>query len=98
MYALAIDAGSSSVRAALYDRQGTLVQGSLAQIDVELTVGAGGVVEIDAALLRRAVERAIDATLLHPAAADIDAVGVTTFWHSLVVLDRSSEPLTPVLS
>jgi len=98
MYALAIDAGSSSVRAALYDRQGMLVPGSIAQIDVELTVGTGGIVEIDAAMLRRAVEQAIDATLLHPAAADINAVGMATFWHSLVVLDRNGEPLTPVLT
>ena len=36
MHALAIDVGSSSVRAALYDQQGGLVPGSLAQIDIEL--------------------------------------------------------------
>ena len=98
MYALAIDIGSSSVRAALYDQRGTLVPGSLAQIDVDLTVGSGGVVEIDAALLRFAVERAIDSTLRHPAAGQIGVVGMTTFWHSLVVLDKQGVPVTPVLT
>ncbi|HYI16690.1 MAG TPA: FGGY family carbohydrate kinase, partial [Thermomicrobiales bacterium] len=94
---LAIDVGSSSVRAALYDQQGLLAPGSLSQIDVDLTVGAGGVAEIDAERLREAVERTIDTTLLHPAARQIGAVGMTTFWHSLVVLDRQGEPMTPVL-
>ncbi len=98
MYALAIDAGSSSVRAALYDRQGVLVPGSLAQVDVDLTVSAGGVVEIDAAMLRSAIERAIDSTLQHPSAREIGTVGISIFWHSLVVLDRQGEPLTPVLT
>lgn len=98
MYALAIDAGSSSVRAALYDHQGVLVPGSLSQIDVELTVSAGGVVEIDATMLRQAVERVIDITLQRPEASGISSVGMTTFWHSLVVLDRRGEPLTPVLT
>ncbi len=98
MYALAIDVGSSSVRAALYDQRGTLVPESLSQIDVDLTVGAGGVVEIDAGVLRVAVEHAIDTTLQHPEAASIQTVGMTTFWHSLVVLDTQGTPLTPVLT
>jgi len=98
MYALAIDAGSSSVRSALYDEAGTLVVDSLAQIDVDLTVDAGGVVEIDAGMLRRAIEQAIDTTLQHANAGEIGVVGMTTFWHSLVVLDGGGEPLTPVLT
>ena len=60
MYALAIDAGSSSVRAALYDREGSLVPGSLTQIDIELTVLGGGGVVAGPALARRAIEQAID--------------------------------------
>lgn len=98
MYALAIDVGSSSVRTALYDAHGTLVPGSLTQIDVELNVVEGGVAEISAEALRMDVERAIDMTLGHPEASNISSIGMTTFWHSLVVLDRRGVPLTPVLS
>lgn len=98
MSALAIDVGSSSVRAALYDRDGTLVPGSLAQIDTELTIVPGGVAEIEATELRQAAERVIDKALEHPAAASITCVGMTTFWHSLVVVGHDGEPLTPVLT
>ncbi len=98
MNALAIDVGSSSVRAALYDRRGLLVPGSMSQLEVELTVIAGGVVESDPAMLREAVERAIDTTLQHPEAGQVGVVGMTTFWHSLIVLDRQGAPLTPVLT
>jgi gluconokinase len=100
MLALALDAGSSSVRAALYDRDGALVPSSLAQVDIDLTVAPGGVVEIGAAEMRVAIEQVIDATLSHPRAAPgaIAVVGMTTFWHSLVVLDGADQPLTPVLT
>lgn len=99
-YALAIDIGSSSLRAALIDAEGAVVPGTLAQYDVQLSGGDGGVAQIEAMSLRERVERAIDATLASSAAAgrEIVVVGMTTFWHSLVALSPDGVPSTPALS
>jgi len=100
VHALALDAGSSSVRAALYDEQGTPVPDTLCQVDTDLTMRHGGVAVIDAEAMRLALEQAIDGTLSSGAAQglEIAVVGMTTFWHSLVALDGQGRPLTPVLS
>lgn len=99
-YVLALDAGSSSVRAALYDERGTPVTGTFCQVDTDLTVESGGVAIIDAEGMRHALEQSIDGALASDAARglEIAVVGKTTFWHSLVALDASGQPLTPVLS
>lgn len=98
-YVLAIDAGSSSVRAALYDAHGNRLPGTLARREIELTAGPGGVVQIDADTMRGELELVIDATLAAaPAGAAIVVVSLATFWHSLVALDADGDPLTPVLT
>lgn len=98
--ALAIDAGSSSVRSALYDNQANLLRGSLAQVDIDLSRHPGGVAQIDAAHVREAIEAAIDRTLVSSSArdAEIVVVSMTTFWHSCLGLDANGTPLTPVLT
>jgi gluconokinase len=99
-HVLAIDIGSSSVRTALFDATGTLAADTLIQFDIDLTVGSGGIAQIDADRVRLSVERAIDQTLQSPSAqrTTISAVGITTFWHSLVALDADGLPLTPILT
>lgn len=99
-HVLAIDAGSSSVRAALYDERGERIPGSLARVEIDLTLVPGGVAEIAAADMRAALEQAIDGALHAPESAgrDVAIVSMATFWHSLVALDDRGEPLTPVFS
>jgi gluconokinase len=98
--ALSIDAGSSSVRAALYDDQASLLPGTLCQIDIDLAHHPGGIAQLNATNVREAIEAAIDGTLTSPGGMDanIAVVAMTTFWHSLVGLNTSGAPLTPVLT
>ncbi|HUG15940.1 MAG TPA: gluconokinase [Thermomicrobiales bacterium] len=98
--ALAIDAGSSSVRAALYDEHAELLPGTLCQIEIDIALYPGGVAQLDAAHVRQALEAAIDSVLAAAPAirADIAVVAMTTFWHSCVAVDGKGAPLTPVLT
>lgn len=99
MRVLALDIGSSSVRAALVDRDGGVAPGSLSQLPVELDAAPGGRSGIGLDHVRDVAEQVIDQTLASDAARDrIVAVGVSTFWHSLVALDRAGRPLAEVLT
>jgi gluconokinase len=99
-HVLAIDAGSSSVRAALYDASAQVVPGTLAQIDIDLSRFPGGVAQLDAEAVRMAIEEAIDGALTSPGTRgrEIAVVSMTTFWHSALLLDAHGDPLTPVLT
>jgi gluconokinase len=99
-HVLALDAGSSSVRAALYDSDARVVPGTLTQIDIDLSRFPGGVAQLDAVYVREALEQAIDGTLASQGAAgaEIAVVAMTTFWHSGVLIDPHGAPLTAVLT
>jgi gluconokinase len=92
---LAVDIGTSSVRAALYGqslqpvRQGT-------QLHYRWRVGSDGSVEAAPAAIERAVAQAIDGAL-HGVTARVDAVVIAAFWHSLVGVDARGRPVTPVI-
>lgn len=99
-YVLALDVGSSSVRALLYDANGTAIPGVKAQRTYDAITGDDGGVSIDPYQLVAAVASVIDDTL-HQAGQlteQITAVATDTFWHSLIVLDASGRPLTSVLT
>ncbi len=93
---LAIDIGTSSVRAILYDATGRPVDGRHAQIAYEIETGHDGRSSFDANELRRLTETVIDEVCGHLGDEAITAVGISCFWHSLVGLDESGTPLTPV--
>ena len=98
--ALALDLGSSSVRALLFDRAGGDVPGSETQIPYVPRTPPGGGVEVDASLLLDLTVRCVDSTLARSGVApgDVAAVGMTSFWHALLGLDQTGEPATPVYS
>jgi gluconokinase len=57
-----------------------------------------GMAEMDAHALERLVYRAIGGTLARlGSAVEIDAVGVSTFWHGLLGLDGRNQPTTPLI-
>ncbi len=97
---LALDIGSSSVRAAVHDRTGRPVRGLVARGAYQWEVGRDGSVRLPAHSLLDLVGTVLDqlATLLGPHARDIVAGGISCFWHSIVGLDSTAEALTPVLS
>lgn len=95
---LSVDVGSSSVRAALHDGSGTLIEGTETGIPYDLEYTREGAATKDADALLDLVVRAIDGTLSAAPGTPVAAVATSTFWHSLLGLDRSGEPTTPVLS
>lgn len=92
---LALDVGTSSVRARIYDAEGSVERDEVAQTRYSVTHGRGGRAELDPHHLVEATRAAIGCVLDEPGER-VDAVGISCFWHSLVVLDRAGEPLSPV--
>src|SRR5579859_3761658 len=86
-YVLALDIGTSSVRALLFDATGVGVPSVHVQRTYPLLETDDG-------------EIAVDADLLVAATADVvdEAVATDTFWHSLVAVDTNGKPLTPVIT
>ena len=93
---LSVDVGSSSVRATLHDGSGNAVEGTETQLDYELDYRSDGGVVTDADALLDLVVRAIDGTLSED--STVSAVAMSTFWHSLVGLDRDGRPTTPIIT
>lgn len=95
--ALAIDIGTSSVRASLWTERG-LRAGEIVARPTSLRVTADGAAEFDAEDLLRAVEDALDSLLAGAGvlACEIVAVGTSCFWHSLVGIDDAGHTVTTV--
>lgn len=96
---LALDIGTSSVRALLFDRQCRAIEESEAQHPYEITTTPDGGAEADAKDVFAIVLRCLDgATQFAGNRADeIAGVGASCFWHSLLGLDADGTPITPVL-
>ncbi|PYM44813.1 MAG: carbohydrate kinase [Candidatus Rokuibacteriota bacterium] len=92
---IALDVGTSSTRASLYDAAGRPVPGRFRQIPYEPTVTRDGGVEHDAARLLEAVAACLDGVLAGHK-SPVRAVGVTTFWHGLLGFDSRGRPATPI--
>ncbi|HWV22718.1 MAG TPA: gluconokinase [Thermomicrobiales bacterium] len=95
---MAVDIGSSSVRAILYDAASRPVQGTEHRIVHHPQVTSDGGATIDADDLLRQTCACIDAVLavVETRSVEIAAVGLTSFWHSLLGLDANHQPTTPV--
>src|SRR5690242_1123543 len=85
MPVLALDVGSSSVRAGVYDERARPV-GEPARRKYAASQG-----QLDGDELLAAAEAVL------AEAGEADAVGSSCFWHSLLLLDERDRPLTPVL-
>lgn len=97
---IAIDAGTSSIRALVFDRQGRHVSGLEVHRPYAVTTTGDGGVTADADVLVSLVVSCIDEILQAMAAAGKRpaAIACDTFWHSLMGVDRTGLPLTPVLT
>ena len=95
----ALDIGTSSVRALLFDTAARPVPGLEVHLPYSPRVGRDGSYETDASRLFSLVGSAVDG-LLHEAGprrrARLRAIGVSTFWHGLVAADEKAHPLTPL--
>ena len=95
---LSVDVGSSSVRAELYDDVGDSVGDTEVKLDYEFEYTPDGGAEKDADELLELVVRAVDGTLSEAGGAEISGVAMSTFWHSVLGLDRDGRPTTPILT
>ncbi len=96
---VALDAGSSSVRAFLFDLRMNAVRGAEVHYRLKPIIRSDGTAELDANALMRLVGRCLT-DLLSLAGPErskrIAGVGVSTFWHGLMATDAVAQPLTPL--
>lgn len=89
---LALDNGTSSVRAACFDFRGRQIAGTFAQRAGILLTDGSGKAEINPAELLAATSECLDTARR----SQVRAVAASCFWHSLLGVDAAGNPLTPV--
>lgn len=97
-YVLAVDIGSSSVKAGLFDALARSVSGTEATIPHAQTVASDGTSEEDADQIRQATEQAIEAVLQKAGelADEIIGVGFDSMASTVVGVDSDGNAITPV--
>jgi gluconokinase len=95
---IALDVGTSSARAALYDARGRAVEGRFHQVPYEPHTTRDGGVEYVPRVLLEAATTCLDAVARASRHDDVQAVGVTTFWHGLLGFDADHRPVTPLFT
>jgi gluconokinase len=97
-FVLAVDVGSSSVRATLFDARAQPVAGAAAREDYRLRLDREGMAEADARCLLERVDRCIDGALggADKLAGQIAAVAVDTLAGNLLGIDRQGRAITPI--
>jgi gluconokinase len=97
-FVLALDIGTSSGRAALFDAQAREVAGTHARVEWSFATTREGGAEIDADWLLAQTARVVDETMARVASLNlpIEALAVSCFWHSLVGVDAAGRALTPL--
>ena len=99
---LALDIGSSSMRCALFDQRGVPIPRSTARADYSIHYTAEGGAELSPMRLYRASLRCVRETLRSRRNSarlrdvPIAAIGGCSFWHSLLGLNRTGDPVTPI--
>jgi len=93
-----VDVGSSSVRAELYDGSGDGIEGTEVKLDYEFDYTPDGGAAQDADELLDLVVQAVDGALSEAGEAEISGVAMSTFWHSVLGLDKEGHPTTPILT
>lgn len=95
---LAVDIGSSGVRAALFD--GTACASPGSEVRIDYGSGERDLAMFDADVLLQQVSQTIDAVFARPthSHAQVELIALSCFWHSLVGVDDAGLATTPVFS
>ncbi len=98
-YTVAIDVGSSSVRALLFDGEARQMEGFGAQLTYRLRTTPDGGAEIDANDLLDLTLDCLDEVHRQVQAngIEVEAVGGSAFWHSFLGIDATGKPTFPIL-
>lgn len=99
-FVLALDLGSSSLRAIVYDRAGREVEGTEGRTAYRWTETPDGGVEGDPEAILEGTSRAIDQALAGSGriAGSLRAVGISTFWHNIMGVGPDGRATTPLYS
>lgn len=97
-FVLALDIGTSSGRAALFDAGGHEIEATQTRVEWSFETTREGGAETDADELLEQLARVVDETLARVASLNlqVEAVAVSCFWHSLIGLDAQGRALTPL--
>jgi gluconokinase len=97
---LALDIGSSSVRALLFDSQGRTVTGLAARRKVTIMTGQDGAAETDPDTLLQRVWQCIDVILAQVGdrAKEIAGVASSIFVSNIMGVDERQRPVTPLMT
>src|ERR1700686_3309357 len=97
---LALDIGTSSVRAAVYDNDGRLRPSTLFDMPYKVRTTEPGEVSSDPKELVTLIAQSVDGALHAARKSKIDvlAVGASCYWHSLMGVDGSGRPTTELLT
>lgn len=99
---LALDVGTSSARAVLYDSLGQALEGIEGRTQYQMKATPDGGVEINADQLVEVIAETIDECLAQAQALlpDLDrsicGVGYSNFWHAMMGVDRAGNAITPL--
>lgn len=99
---LALDVGTSSVRAVLYDSSGRMIEGVEGRTQYRMTATSDGGVQIEPDQLVDIICGSIDECLLQAAAVlpdlndAISSVGYSNFWHAMMGIDQHGQAITPL--
>lgn len=97
MHILAIDAGSSSVKAAILDAATSHPVAPPAKVAYEIDYPGPDAAEIPARRLHDAVWEAVrQALAVKPAGIEIGGIGISCLMPALVLLDGADRPLSPI--
>ncbi len=98
IYVLALDVGTSSVRASIFDQNAERLPETVVKKDRQLHLTEDGGAEIDAEeALAQVIEAIEEVCHLAPEiAAKVDFVATSCFWHSLVGIDENGKAITPI--
>jgi gluconokinase len=101
-FALALDVGTSSARAALYDSRGRQIENAGGRTHYQMIATQDGGVEIDADRVIEIIRGTIDeclgeaAPLMPDLRGAIRAVGYSNFWHAMLGVDGAGDAVTPL--
>jgi len=101
-FVLALDVGTSSVRAVLYDVQGRTIENIEGRTHYQMTATQDGGIEIEADRLLAIIGETMDECLqqakaIVPDLAEaIACVGYSNFWHAMLGVDKDGNAITPL--